>query len=138
MALPSVRSLFAGYSAWSTMEPAPDAILLGKVASDVLRRKTTVFSSGVSMPAIEDSMTAGPASSLIFSVRSKENLTSFEVRLWPLLNFRPVRRTHLNCLLSAPSKPQDCAASGSGVVPPLGKLSSDWKTLLKSSQEPGS
>jgi hypothetical protein len=30
------------------------------------------------------------------------------------------------------------AASGSGSVPPLGKLSSDWKTLLNNSQEPGS
>ncbi len=93
--MPSARSLSAGYSLWSTMEPAPDAILLGKVASDVLRRKTTVFSSGVSMPAIDDSITEGPLASLIFSVRSKENLTSLEVRAWPLLNFRPVRRVHL-------------------------------------------
>lgn len=112
--------------------------MLGKVASGVLRWNRTVLSSGVSMEAIDASMTAGPLSSLIFSVRSKENLTSFEVRLSPLLNFRPPRRVHLYTLLSLPSNPQDCAASGSGVVPPLGKLSRDWKTLLKSSQEPGS
>lgn len=112
--------------------------MLGKVASDVLRWKTTVLSSGASMLAIDESMTAGPFSSLIFSVRSKEYLTSFEVRLLPLLNFRSERRTHLYVLLSPPSKLQDCAASGSGVVPPLGKLSRDWKTLLKSSHEPGS
>ncbi len=95
MALLSVRSLSAGYSAWSTMEPAPEAILLGKVASEVFSLKMTVLSSGASMPAIDESITAGPFSSLIFSVRSKENLTSFEVRLWPLLNFRPSRRVHL-------------------------------------------
>lgn len=34
--------------------------------------------------------------------------------------------------------PQLSAASGCGSVPPLGKPSSDWKTLLNSSQDPGS
>lgn len=77
------------------MEPAPDAILLGKVASEFLSLKMTVLSSGASMLAIDASITAGPLASLIFRVRSKENLTSFEVRLWPLLNFRPSRRVHL-------------------------------------------
>ena len=70
------------------MEPAPEAILLGKVASGALSLKTTVLASGASTAASVANMIAGPASSLIFSMRSKENLTSFEVRASPLLNFR--------------------------------------------------
>ena len=83
-------------------------------------------------------MIAGPAASLIFSMRSKENLTSFEVSESPLLNFRPSRRVHLYTLVCGPLKAHSLAASGCGSVPPLGKLSSDWNTLLNNSQEPGS
>lgn len=73
------------------MEPAPDAILLGNVASGTLRRNTTVLSSGVLIDEMPESSGAGPAGSLILIARSKEYLTSAEVRLWPLLNFRSSR-----------------------------------------------
>ncbi len=91
----SVRSLSGAYSRWSTMEPAPEAIFMGKVASGVLRRKTTVRSSGASTLSRPANITAGPRLSLIRLIRSKENLTSSAVRLLPLLNFRPSLRVHL-------------------------------------------
>ncbi len=69
--------------------------MLGKVASGDLSLKTTVFSSGVSTLSSMGNMIAGPASSLIFSMRSKENLTSSEVSESPLLNLRPSLRVHL-------------------------------------------
>lgn len=65
--------------------------MLGKVASAVFRRKTTVFSSGVSTFSRVGNMTAGPSGSSIFSMRSKENFTSSEVSGSPLLNFSPSR-----------------------------------------------
>ena len=52
-------------------------------------------SSGVWMVSTASKKNAGPASSLILTVRSKENLTSSEVSLLPLLNFSPLRRVHL-------------------------------------------
>lgn len=94
-ASPSLRSPPASYCLWSTMEPAPEAILLGKVASGTFRRKTTVFSSGASTLSSMGNMIAGPAGSLILSVRSKENLTSSEVSASPLLNWRPSFSVHL-------------------------------------------
>lgn len=63
------------------MEPAPEAILLGKVASGTLSWKTTVRASGVVIFAIVESSGAGPAGSSILIARSKEYLTSSEVRL---------------------------------------------------------
>jgi hypothetical protein len=83
-------------------------------------------------------MIAGPAGLLIFSMRSKENLTSSEVSGSPLLNFSPSFRVHVKTLVSVSENAQLWAASGCGSVAPLGKLSSDWKTLLNSSQDPGS
>ncbi len=91
----SVRSLSAAYSLWSTMEPAPEAIFMGKVASGFLRRKTTVLASGASTFSRPANITAGPRLSLMRLIRSKENLTSSEVSAWPLLNFRPSLRVHL-------------------------------------------
>lgn len=137
-ARPSSRSPLAAYWVWSTIEPAPEASLLGKVASEVLSRKTTAFASGVSTLSSIGNMIAGPAGSLIFSMRSKENLTSFEVSASPLLNLRPALRVHRWTRARVSVKEHSLAASGCGSVPPLGKLSSDWKTLLNNSQEPGS
>ncbi len=77
------------------MEPAPEAILLGKVASGTLGRKTTVFSSGVSMVSMVSSRGAGPFGSAILIARSKENLTSSEVSLLPLEKVRPSRRVQV-------------------------------------------
>src|SRR6478735_19325 len=51
--------------------------------------KTTVVSSGVSTLSRLASSDAGPFGSLIFFWRSKVNLTSEEVRSWPLANVRP-------------------------------------------------
>lgn len=127
-----------GYSRWSTIEPAPEAILLGKVASGNFSLKTTVLASGVSTSSSIGNMIAGPVLSLISRTRSKEYLTSFEVRSLPLLNFRPSRNVQVKTLVCRSVKRHLRAASGSGWVAPLGKLSSDWKTLLNSSHEPGS
>lgn len=77
------------------MEPAPDAILLGNIASGTLRWKTTVFSLGVVIDEMVESSGAGPAGSLIPIARSKEYLTSSDVRLLPLLNFSPSRRVQV-------------------------------------------
>jgi hypothetical protein len=96
------------------------------------------LASGVSTLSSVVNMTAGPAASLIFSTRSKENFTSFEVSGSPLLNFSPPLSVHRYTWARVSVKAQASAASGSGSVLPLGKLSSDWKTLLNSSQEPGS
>lgn len=112
--------------------------MLGKVASGVFSVKTTVLSSGVSTLSSIGNMIAGPASSLIFSMRSKENLTSSEVSESPLLNLSPSLSVHSYTCVLVSVNSQLRAASGSGSVPPLGKLSSDWKTLLNNSQEPGS
>lgn len=111
--------------------------MLGNVASGTLRRKTTVLSSGVLIDAIVESSGAGPAGSLILIVRSKEYLTSAEVRLLPLLNFSPSRKVQVYVLLPSENS-HSSAASGTGVDAPGGKLSRDWKTLLNSSQDPGS
>lgn len=51
----------------------------------------TVLSSGVLIDEMVESSGAGPAGSLILIARSKEYLTSAEVRLLPLLNFSPSR-----------------------------------------------
>jgi hypothetical protein len=69
--------------------------LLGKVASAYFSLKTTVFASGVWTVSSMGNMTAGPETSSIFRMRSKENLTSSEVRASPLLNFRPSWSVHL-------------------------------------------
>lgn len=71
------------------MEPAPEAIFMGKVASGVFRWKTTVLASGVSTFSSAENITEGPFLSLMRCVRSKENLTSFEVSASPLLKVRP-------------------------------------------------
>lgn len=112
---------------------------MGKVASEYFRWKTTLSAEGVSIDLTEPSRApAGPFSSLILMVRSKEYLTSSEVRLSPLLNFSPDRRMQEKVRLSSSSNWQLSAASGCGLVEPSGKASSDWKTLLKTIQEPTS
>lgn len=71
------------------MEPAPEAIFMGKVASGDFSRKTTVLASGASTLSSAENITAGPFTSLMRRVRSKEYLTSLEVSLSPLLKVRP-------------------------------------------------
>ena len=94
-ASPSLRSPLSAYCWWSTMKPAPEAILLGKVASGVLEVEDDGLASGVLTVSSMGNIIAGPAASLIFSMRSKENLTSSEVSVSPLLNFRPSWSVHL-------------------------------------------
>lgn len=56
--------------------------------------------------------------------------------LSPLENFRPERRVHRYAMLEESVKRHSRAASGSGLVLPVGKLTRVWKTFLMSSQEP--
>ena len=54
----------------------------------------------------------GPFSSLIFLIRSKENLTSEAVRSWPFANFRPFLSLTVNSVPSALQVPSSAAMSG--------------------------
>src|SRR3954468_6061173 len=74
----------------STIGPAGLDRICGKTWSlPCFRWKTTVVSSLASVLSRLYSSEAGPFGSLIFTMRSKVNLTSDEVRSWPLANFRP-------------------------------------------------
>src|SRR3954454_24367795 len=74
----------------STIGPAGLDRICGKTWSlPCFRWKTTVVSSLASVLSRLYSSEAGPFGSLIFTMRSKVNLTSDEVRSWPLAHFRP-------------------------------------------------
>jgi hypothetical protein len=90
---------------------------------------------GVLTSSTGGNMTAGPSGSLIFSTRSKENFTSFEVSGSPLLDFSPSRGVQLQTVVPASAKPQLSAASGGGSVAPLRKPSSDLEDVAE--QQPG-
>ena len=133
----SARSLSAGYAVWSTMEPAPVATLNGKVASGEDRWKVTVGPSALTEARVSN-RGAGPTGDLIFRIRSKEYFTSSAVVFRPLGKVRPERRSQRYVFRSPRANAQLFAASGTGAVPPGAKVSSDWKTLLNSAQEPAS
>lgn len=134
VSLPSLRSWSAGYSAGSTRDIAGVARTIGKVASDLLSRKTTVRSPTVSILSSEPSMPFGPPLKLIVRMRSIEYCTALASSLCPLENVRPSRSLHSKTRLEVSENLQS-AASESGVVLPVGKLTRVWKTFRKSSHE---
>ncbi len=107
---------------------------LVKVRSGLLRLKTTVVSSGVSMAPsaivgffasgsmIEPSSDEAPLGSAIAMLRSKENFTSEDVSALPLENVLSARRMQVTVCGSSYS--HDSAASATGVSPPAGIASS--------------
>src|SRR5690348_12248010 len=83
-------SLSAAKTCSSTIGPAGLDSTWAKVWSlGFFSVKTTVVGSGAAVLARLASRDAGPFASLILSIRSNENLTSDEVRSWPLANFSP-------------------------------------------------
>ncbi len=111
------------------MPPAGVEIFCAKVASGLLRWKTTSWSLGVSTRSTLSNSEAGPFLKLMLRTRSMENFTSLAVRSWPLENFRPSRIVQRNCsFLRSPNQHLE-AASGTGSVPERGSRSSVWKVL---------
>jgi hypothetical protein len=103
--------LVAEKTSSSTIGPAGLDRIWGQVWSAPLRVKTTVFSSGASVPARLPSSDEGPLSSAIASWRSKLNLTSLEVSALPFANVRPSLRVTVYVVGSVNSA--DSARSGS-------------------------
>lgn len=95
------------------------------MASLLFRLKVTVAPSACTEPSIENSG-AGPSLSAIFSIRSKENFTSSAVILRPLEKLMSSRSTQRYVWSFCPTNVQLFAASGTGVVLPCLKVSSDW------------
>ena len=85
----SSSSLSAGNTSSSMTGPALVASTCGKVWSlGNFRVKFTVSGSGVAMLSRLASSDWGPLGSSIVRSRSNENLTSADVRSWPLANVR--------------------------------------------------
>src|SRR3954454_18726657 len=88
MILSSAIFLSAGKTLESTIAPAPVERTWSHSVFGWPRWNTTVVSFGVltvNLPPVPVSRLAGPFGSLILSIRSKENLTSLDVRVSPLL-----------------------------------------------------
>ncbi len=124
--LPSPRTLSAGYSLGATSEAAGEPRTYGKVASEVFRWKTTVSGSGVSIFSRLPKRSFGPTLELMVMIRSRECLTALESSGSPLENFRPLRRVHRYAWLAESVNSQLWAASGWGLVEPVGKASRVW------------
>ncbi|CAM5689731.1 hypothetical protein SGLAM104S_10450 [Streptomyces glaucescens] len=76
------------------MDMAGVASTKGKVASDVLRWKTTSRSPRASTRFRLPSSPAGPEGALIFRIRSIECLTALASSGLPSENFSPLRSSH--------------------------------------------
>src|SRR5260221_4963155 len=104
MILSSAIFAVAGKTLESTIAPAPVEMTWFHNAFALPRWKTTVVASGVAMvnlPPVTWSRPAGPLGSLIFTTRSKENLTSLAVTGSPLEKACPVLSLHVQVLKSA-------------------------------------
>ena len=112
MVLASV-SLSAEKDSSSTIGPAGLESTCFRVTSSLTAEwNTTVVSSLASTDSMLASREDGPFSSLIFLIRSKENLTSEAVRSWPFANFRPFLSLTVNSVPSALQVPSSAAMSG--------------------------
>ncbi len=114
------RSLSLGYWSGLTMPETGVDSLYGKVASAVLRWKTTSRSPWVSTVSTVLSSEATSVSASMASARSMEYLTSSAVTGSPLANFSPSRRVHAYRSFPVSVNPHFCAASGTGSPPPRG------------------
>src|SRR4051812_34996219 len=96
----------------------------GQTASGFLRWKMTVLESGASMLFMSASRDEAPSGSAIPTLRSYENTTSCAVSGEPSENLRPSCIVH--SYVVGLVKSQDFAASGTGLLPPGGIVSSVW------------
>lgn len=110
----------------ATSEAAGEPRTKGKVASGVFRWKTTVSASGVSILSRLPNRPSGPVWELIVRIRSSECLTALASSASPSENFRPFFRVHRYDSFAASVNSQFWAASGWGLVDPVGNASRVW------------